>query len=42
LLTWGALLLALLFLRVTSALLILGLKLPEGFYTILLQPQWRS
>ena len=42
LLTWGALLLALLFLGITSALLILDLKRPERFYTILLRPQWRS
>jgi Fe-S-cluster-containing dehydrogenase component/formate-dependent nitrite reductase membrane component NrfD len=42
LLTWGALLLALLFLGITSVLLILDLKRPERFYTILLRPQWRS
>ncbi|MBM3225735.1 MAG: 4Fe-4S ferredoxin, partial [Candidatus Tectomicrobia bacterium] len=42
LLTWGALVLALLFLGLTSALLILDLKRPERFYTILLRPQWRS
>lgn len=42
LLTWGALLLALLFLGLTTALLILDLKRPERFYTILLRPQWRS
>jgi formate-dependent nitrite reductase membrane component NrfD len=42
LLTWGALLLALLFLGITGVLLILDLKRPERFYTILLRPQWRS
>jgi Fe-S-cluster-containing dehydrogenase component/formate-dependent nitrite reductase membrane component NrfD len=42
LLTWGALLLALIFLGITSVLLILDLKRPERFYTILLRPQWRS
>jgi formate-dependent nitrite reductase membrane component NrfD len=42
LLTWGALLLALLFLGITSVVLILDLKRPERFYTILLRPQWRS
>ena len=42
LLSWGALLLALIFLGVTTALLILDLKRPERFYTILLRPQWRS
>ena len=42
LLTWGALMLALLFLGITSVLLILDRKRPERFYTILLRPQWRS
>jgi Fe-S-cluster-containing dehydrogenase component/formate-dependent nitrite reductase membrane component NrfD len=42
LLTWGAVLLALLCLGITSVLLILDLKRPERFYTILLRPQWRS
>ncbi|MGE3540709.1 MAG: NrfD/PsrC family molybdoenzyme membrane anchor subunit [Candidatus Tectimicrobiota bacterium] len=42
LLSWGALLLALIFLGITTALLILDLKRPERFYTILLRPQWRS
>lgn len=42
LLSWGSLLLALLFLGITTALLILDLKRPERFYTILLRPQWRS
>ena len=42
LLTWGAILLALLCLGITSVLLILDLKRPERFYTILLRPQWRS
>jgi Fe-S-cluster-containing dehydrogenase component/formate-dependent nitrite reductase membrane component NrfD len=42
LLSWGALLLALVFLGLTNALLILDLKRPERFYTILLRPQWRS
>lgn len=42
LMSWGALILALLFLGLTSALLILDLKRPERFYTILTRPQWRS
>lgn len=42
LLTWGALVMALLFLGLTTVLLILDLKRPERFYTILLRPQWRS
>jgi formate-dependent nitrite reductase membrane component NrfD len=42
LLTWGSLLLALIFLGITNVLLILDLKRPERFYTILLRPQWRS
>jgi Fe-S-cluster-containing dehydrogenase component/formate-dependent nitrite reductase membrane component NrfD len=42
LLTWAAPLLALLFLAITTALLVLDLKRPERFYTILLRPQWGS
>lgn len=42
LLTWMAPLLALVFLAITSYLLIADLKRPERFYTILLRPQWRS
>jgi Fe-S-cluster-containing dehydrogenase component/formate-dependent nitrite reductase membrane component NrfD len=42
LLTWASPLLALLFLTLTTALLILDLKRPERFYTILLRPQWGS
>jgi formate-dependent nitrite reductase membrane component NrfD len=42
LLTWMAPILALLFLGITSYLLIADLKRPERFYTILLRPQWRS
>jgi Fe-S-cluster-containing dehydrogenase component/formate-dependent nitrite reductase membrane component NrfD len=42
LLTWMAPLLALLFLGLTTYLLIADLKRPERFYTILLRPQWRS
>ncbi len=42
LLKWGGSLLSLLFLLITGALLILDLKRPERFYTILLRPQWKS
>jgi formate-dependent nitrite reductase membrane component NrfD len=42
LLTWIAPILALVFLAITSLLLILDLKRPERFYTILLRPQWKS
>lgn len=42
LLTWAAPLLALLFLTLTTALLVFDLKRPERFYTILLRPQWGS
>ena len=42
LLTWMAPMLALLFLGLTTYLLIADLKRPERFYTILLRPQWRS
>jgi formate-dependent nitrite reductase membrane component NrfD len=42
LLTWAAPILALLFLAITNILLIVDLKRPERFYTILLRPQWRS
>jgi hypothetical protein len=42
LLTWVAPILALLFLGLTTYLLIADLKRPERFYTILLRPQWRS
>jgi formate-dependent nitrite reductase membrane component NrfD/ferredoxin len=42
LLTWAAPLLALLFLALTTVLLVFDLKRPERFYTILLRPQWRS
>ena len=42
LLTWAALLLALIFLGVTTALLIFDLKRPERFFSIILRPQWRS
>ena len=42
LLTWMGPILALIFLALTSYLLIADLKRPERFYTILLRPQWRS
>jgi Fe-S-cluster-containing dehydrogenase component/formate-dependent nitrite reductase membrane component NrfD len=42
LLTWMSPLLAIIFLAITSYLLIVDLKRPERFYTILLRPQWRS
>lgn len=42
LLNWGALLLALIFLAITTVFLVTDLKRPERFYTILLRPQWRS
>lgn len=42
LLTWAAPILALLFLGLTTFLLVADLKRPERFYTILLRPQWRS
>jgi formate-dependent nitrite reductase membrane component NrfD len=42
LLTWAGLLLALIFLAITGALLIVDLQRPERFYTILTRPQWRS
>ncbi|GIX48864.1 MAG: hypothetical protein KatS3mg131_3075 [Candidatus Tectimicrobiota bacterium] len=42
LLSWGSLLLALVFLALTGALLIFDLKRPERFYTLFLRPQWRS
>jgi formate-dependent nitrite reductase membrane component NrfD len=42
LLTWAALLLALIFLGITTGLLILDLKRPERFFKIVLRPQWRS
>jgi len=42
LMTWAAPILAILFLTLTSVLLIVDLKRPERFYTILLRPQWRS
>lgn len=42
LLNWGAALLALLFLGITSGLLIADLKKPERFLSIVLRPQWRS
>lgn len=42
LLTWAAPILALLFLAWTAVLLVIDLKRPERFYTILLRPQWRS
>ena len=42
LLTWAAPILALLFLAITTILLVVDLKRPERFYTILLRPQWRS
>jgi Fe-S-cluster-containing dehydrogenase component/formate-dependent nitrite reductase membrane component NrfD len=42
LLTWAAPLTALLFLIVTTVLLVVDLKRPERFYSILLRPQWRS
>jgi Fe-S-cluster-containing dehydrogenase component/formate-dependent nitrite reductase membrane component NrfD len=42
LMTWAAPILAILFLALTSVLLIVDLKRPERFYTILLRPQWRS
>jgi Fe-S-cluster-containing dehydrogenase component/formate-dependent nitrite reductase membrane component NrfD len=42
LLTWLSPLLAMVFLALTSYLLIADLKRPERFYTILLRPQWRS
>jgi Fe-S-cluster-containing dehydrogenase component/formate-dependent nitrite reductase membrane component NrfD len=42
LLTWVAPILALLFLILTAILLVVDLKRPERFYTILLRPQWRS
>jgi Fe-S-cluster-containing dehydrogenase component/formate-dependent nitrite reductase membrane component NrfD len=40
--TWAAPILALLFLGLTTFLLVVDLKRPERFYTILLRPQWRS
>ncbi|MEE8303515.1 MAG: NrfD/PsrC family molybdoenzyme membrane anchor subunit, partial [Candidatus Tectomicrobia bacterium] len=42
LLTWASSILALLFLAITTILLVTDLKRPERFYTILLRPQWRS
>lgn len=42
LLTWAALLLSLIFLGITTALLIFDLKRPERFLNIVLRPQWRS
>ena len=42
LLTWIAPIFALVFLAITTLLLILDLKRPERFYTILLRPQWKS
>jgi hypothetical protein len=42
LLTWMAPMLALVFLAITAYLLVIDLKRPERFYTILLRPQWRS
>ncbi len=42
LLTWAPPILALLFLLMTTGLLIFDLKRPERFYTILTRPQWRS
>jgi Fe-S-cluster-containing dehydrogenase component/formate-dependent nitrite reductase membrane component NrfD len=42
LLTWAALFLSLVFLALTTTLLVFDLKHPERFYTILLRPQWRS
>jgi len=42
LLTWIAPILALTFLAITAVLLVVDLKHPERFYTILLRPQWRS
>ncbi len=42
LLTWGALLLSLIFLLITTGLLIVDLKRPERFFKIILRPQWRS
>jgi len=42
LLTWMSPILAIVFLAITSYLLIADLKRPERFYTILLRPQWRS
>lgn len=42
LLNWGSLLLALIFLAITTVFLVTDLKRPERFYTILLRPQWRS
>lgn len=42
LLTWMAPILALIFLAITAVLLVVDLKRPGRFYTILLRPQWRS
>ena len=42
LLNWGATLLALLFLLLTTGFLVFDLKRPERFFTILTRPQWRS
>ncbi len=42
LLTWAALLLALVFLGITTGLLIWDLKRPERFFNIVLRPQLRS
>jgi Fe-S-cluster-containing dehydrogenase component/formate-dependent nitrite reductase membrane component NrfD len=42
LLTWMSPILAMVFMALTSYLLIADLKRPERFYTILLRPQWRS
>jgi Fe-S-cluster-containing dehydrogenase component/formate-dependent nitrite reductase membrane component NrfD len=42
LLEWAAPILALLFLLITTGLLVFDLKRPERFLTILLRPQWRS
>lgn len=40
--TWGAPVVALVFMAVTGALLIWDLEHPERFYMILTRPQWRS
>jgi formate-dependent nitrite reductase membrane component NrfD/ferredoxin len=42
LLNWGATLTAILFLLLTTGLLVFDLKRPERFFTILTRPQWRS
>ena len=42
LLAWGGPILALIFLAITTGLLVWDLQRPDRFFTILIRPQWRS